>query len=146
MWNEIHNIRELEAFMNTMHNFHDSCIKEIRYLSGAYVDNEKSMYPVNDCRVLNIIIQRQFDENPVIEMEFIGLKFLKLFPVDEQYTCEILEATMIYKDSFIYWYDSSILSEKELDEYEGAIICGTRFRWRSLNGGIGEKQLYSLSQ
>lgn len=146
MWNEIADICGLADFMNTFSSFHDSCIKEIKYLSGAYVDKKLDMYPVNDRRVLNIIIQRQFEDYPMIEMEFLGLKFLKLFPIDEQYTSEIIEATMVYKNDLIYWYDSGELSEEELDKYEGTIICASGFRWRSLEGHMDQKTLYSLTE
>lgn len=146
MWKNINDISELENFMNMVCNFHDSCIKEIKYLSGSYVDEALDMYPINDCRILNMIIQRQFEDYPVIEMEFSGLKFLKLFPANEKYTSEIYEATLMYKNGFIYWYDCGVLSDEELDRYEGAVICASRLRWRPLEGCLGQKILCSLPQ
>ena len=92
-----------------------------------------------------MIIQRQYENYSVIEMEFTGLKYLKLFPVNEKYTSEISEATMIYKDGYIYWFDCSFISDEELDKYDGTIICASRFRWRPLNGCLGKKFLYTLS-
>lgn len=53
------------------------------------------MHPLNDRRVLRVVIQRQYEKNSMIEMEFQGLKYLKIFPVDESYTCEILDSTMV---------------------------------------------------
>ena len=87
MWNEIIDDNDLRNFMERVGYFHDSCIKELKYLSGAYVNEELSMYPINDRRVLNVIIQCQFEDFSMIEMEFEGLKYLKLFPVDDKYTC-----------------------------------------------------------
>jgi len=103
MWYEIKDGNELEDFMYKMCYFHDSCIKEIKYLSGAYVNNELSMHPLNDRRILNVVIQRQYEDVSMIEMEFSGLKFLKLFPVDDKYTCEIMESMMLIKNGYIYW-------------------------------------------
>ena len=100
------------------------------------------MYPINDRRVLRVVIQRQFRKNPMIEMEFGGLKFLKLFPQDENYTCEILDATMAMKDGDIYWCDCGGLSESDLDSYEGALICAKNLRWRSIEGAMGEREFY----
>lgn len=97
MWNEIASEKDLNAFMDTVYGFHDSCLKEIKYISGAYVNEKLSMSPVNKQRILSMIIQRQFENPSVIEMQFVGLKYLKLFPNDENYTCEILDATMILK-------------------------------------------------
>ena len=78
MWYEINNNSDIISFMNKIYYFHDSCIKEIKYLSGAYVDEKLSMYPINDRRILKVIIQRQFEDNSMIEMEFKGLRYLQL--------------------------------------------------------------------
>lgn len=101
MWNEIANDNNLTDFMEKMIYFHDSCLKELKYLSGAYVGEKLSMHPVNDCRTLKVIFQRQYEENSMIEMEFKGLKYLKLSPAYED-TCEILDATMILKENCIF--------------------------------------------
>lgn len=142
MWTEILDKNALKEFMESVAFFHDSCIKEIKYLSGAYVDEDLSMYPVNDRRVLSVIIQRQFKENSMIEMEFQGLKYLKLFPADDKYSCEILDSTMILKDDCIYWCDRGGLSEADLDDYEGTLLCASKFRWRPVDGCMGQKEFF----
>ena len=58
MWNEIANEKDLNSFMDTMYGFHDSCLKEIKYISGASVNEKLSMYPVNNQRVLSMIISK----------------------------------------------------------------------------------------
>ena len=142
MWNEISTNDEILQFMENMCYFHDSCIKEISYISGAYVTNKLSMYPLNNRRVLRVVIQRQHEKNSMIEMEFQGLVVLKLFPIDENYTCEILEATMIMKDGDIYWCDCGGLSEADLVDYEGTLICASKLRWRSIENHMGEEEFY----
>lgn len=57
--------------MDTVCGFHDSCLKELKYISGAYVNDELSMLPVNNQRVLSMIIQRQFKNPSVVEMQFV---------------------------------------------------------------------------
>ena len=104
-WNEITDENSLKEFMERVSFFHDSCIKEMHYLSGAYVNENLDMYPVNDRRILRVIIQRQYEEDSMIEMEFQGLKYLKLFPVDERYSCEILDSNIILKEDCIIWTD-----------------------------------------
>lgn len=143
MWHEINNNSDLINFMDTICSFHDSCLKELKYLSGAYVNEELSMYPVNDLRTLKVIIQRQFNNNSMVEMEFLGLKCLKLIPCDDKYTCEILDSTMILKDDCIYWCDSGGLSEIDLDNYEGTMICASKLRWRSIDRCMGQKEFYT---
>ena len=105
MWNEIVNNETLKEFNEKLSYFHDSCIKEIYYLSGAYVDENLEMYPINDCRILRVIIQCQNEDEPMIEMEFQDLKYLKLFPIDPHYTCEILDSTILLKEDCIIWCD-----------------------------------------
>ena len=142
MWNEINNDYDLISFMDKICFFHDSCIKEMKYLSGAYVNEKLGMYPVNDRRILKVIIQRQFEDISMIEMEFEGLKYLKLFPTDDQYTCEILDSTMILKNDCIYWCDCGGLSETDLDNYSGTMICAWKLRWRSINNRMGQTEFY----
>ncbi len=142
MWMEISDENFLKNFMESVDFFHDSCIKELKYLSGAYVDEELSMYPINDRRVLNVIIQRQYEKNPMIEMEFSGLKYLKLFPVDEGYTCEISDSTMILKEDCIYWCDCGGLLEANLSDYAGTLICASKFRWRPIDKCMGKKAFF----
>ena len=77
-WNEITDENSLKEFMERVSFFHDSCIKEMHYLSGAYVNENLDMYPVNDRRILRVIIQRQYEEDSMIEMEFQGIKILKV--------------------------------------------------------------------
>jgi len=141
MWNEIINENDLNNFMDIHYGFHDSCIKEFKYISGAYA-NGKIMHPVNELRTLKMIVQGKFKKSDVIEMEFIGLKRLNIFPTDENYTCEILDATMILKSDCIYWCDCGGLSEADMDSYIGTMICASKVRWRAADEYIGPKEVY----
>ena len=125
MWNNIANENDLKNFMDAMYDFHDSCIKEIKYISGAYVNEKLSMSPVNSQRILSVIIQRQFED-----------------PSDENYTCEILDATMIIKEDRIYWCDCGGLSEKDIESYTGTTICASKVRWRAADEYLGAKEIY----
>lgn len=146
MWNEIHTEKDLTNFMERVCFFHDSCVKEMKYLSGAYVNQELGMYPVNASRTLNIILQRQFEDIPMIEMEFGGLKYLKLFPITDGYTCEITDSAMLLKDGYIYWCDSDDVPEADIDSYCGTIICASKLRWRAIEGCMGKDAFYRSIQ
>lgn len=100
------------------------------------------MHPLNVRRALRVVIQRQYEKDSMIEMEFQGLKHLKLFPVDESYTCEILDSTMIMKDGNFYWCDCGNVSESDLNDYAGTLICASGFRWRSIENHMGDKAFY----
>ena len=142
-WTEIRDEDSLKEFMERVTFFHDSCIKEMHYLSGAYVNENLDMYPVNDRRILRVIIQRQYEEDPMIEMEFQGLKYLKLFPADERYTCEIIDSTIILKEDYIIWSDCEDKIDLE-DGDTGTLVCASKLRWRPIYGCMGAKNYWSL--
>ena len=75
MWYEISSERDINDFMKKINFFHDCCIKELKYSSGAYVNNRYEMYPVNDKRILNEAFQCQSEEKGMYELEFQGLKY-----------------------------------------------------------------------
>ena len=142
MWEKISTNDEILTFMERVCGFHDSCIKEMRYVSGAYVDVNLSMFPLNNQRVLKVLIQRQYEKDSMIEMEFQGLKYAKFFPADENYTCEISDSTMFMKDGSIYWCDCGNVSESNLEDYTGTLICAARLKWRSIENHLGENEFY----
>lgn len=104
----------------------------MRYISGAYVTEELSMYPINAKRSLSVIVQRQFEDIPVLELEFMGLDYMNLRPVDQNHTCEIIDATLMVKGNRIYWCDWGGLSGDELDTYDRTLICAEKLRWRAI--------------
>ena len=142
MWEKISTNDEILRFMERVCSFHDSCIKEMHYVSGAYVDVNISMFPLNNQRVLKVLIQRQYEKDSMIEMEFQGLKYAKLFPTDENYTCEISDSTMFIKDGNIYWCDCGNVSESDLEDYTGTLICASKLKWRSIENHLGENEFY----
>lgn len=146
MWHEIKNESELQQFMDTVDYFHDGCLKEFKYLSGAYVNSDLSMHPVNDQRILQLVFQQQNKGNPVIELEFQGLKFLNLVPTPETYSCEISECAMFFKDGYIYWYDDPCSVETDLNNFEGIAICALKVRWRTLENSTGSNEYYKRIQ
>ncbi len=141
-WNEINTEIKLTEFLNRCGNFHDSCLKELRYTSGAFVDKNLNMSAINGERELYIIIQMQSDVMPVIEIRFSKLIKLNLKPVSPEYTCEILDSSMFFEDGKIYWGDSDDFYEQR-EQYDGTWICAKKVSWRTLdNCYMGEKEIY----
>lgn len=144
MWKQIENQQALQSFLKEMDNFHDCCIKELKYISGAYVAEDLSMNPINDRRVVSVVVQRQWEENAMIEMEFLGLSFLRLCPVDENYTCEITGATMCFHEGMVYWCDCEGVTASDFARYPGTIFCAKEFRWRAVENHLGEAAFYRV--
>ena len=146
MWNEIISQDDLNNFMRLFGGFHDSCLKELKYTSGAYVEKNLLMHPFNKERVLKVIFQRQYENPSVVEIEFTGLLRMNLYLEDsDNYTCEITGATMILGDNCIYWCDCDGLSESDFSNYQGALILSSGVKWRTVDEYIGQGEVYVAS-
>lgn len=139
MWNKINNENDIKSFIDFVHNFHDSCVKEVKYSSGAYVDSDCSMVPVNSTRKLSIIIQSQYEEVKTIEMMFEGLNFLYLTPYDESFTCEIMNSILLFKDGNICWIDDDSFPDSFIN-YNGIIVSAKALFWRILHNSMGPSE------
>lgn len=142
MWHSVRTKDDITFLMETVGYFHDSCLKELKYVSGAYVNADLSMHPINDTRELKMIIQRQDDNPSAIELVFLGLNYCKLFPSNEQFTCEILDATLFWEDGNILWADCGGLSLEEIEKYDGTVISAAGLRWRAVSEWIGRGEVY----
>lgn len=143
MWNELYTQQQIDDFMREIHGFHDSCIKEMKYSSGAYVEKNLSMLPANTKRTLTVLIQRQFEDISALELEFSELEYIKMYPVNPNYTCEILDASFFIKDGLVYWCDSSDVKDDNINNYKGTVICSKKVRWRNASELIGEREFYT---
>lgn len=142
MWNEIRTEKDITLFMESIDYFHDSCLKELKYTSGAYVAEDLSMLPINRLRVLKMIIQRQAENPSAIELVFTGLNYCKLVPCSPQFTCEILDATLLWKDGNIFWADRGGLTASQIERYSGTVISAAGLKWRVVNAYIGCAEVY----
>lgn len=112
-WIKINNEEDIKTLMNLYGGFHDGCIKEMRYESGMYVDNDLSMYPFNSKRNLYVLFQRQFKNPSVIEMLFEKIDSLNLNPNNEDYDGIISGAYMCFEENKILWFDYDYFKEEE---------------------------------
>ena len=116
--------------------FSNSCMKEMKYVSGAYVEEDLGMYPVNDRRILNVIIQRQYEENSMIEIK-IRNEIFAAKTCSGKVDGEIHMQAMILKEDRVYWCDCWGFTEETIKEYTGTVICAEKVRWRSVEGHMG---------
>ena len=142
MWNEIATKEDIVNFMNIFGGFHDSCIKEISYISGAFVGDDLAMMPINNMRTADIVFQRQFRNPMAIVMRFSGLKKLHLAPNGSNYTCEIYDAAMFINENLIYWADNNYATEENIETYDGTWICAEKLQWRVIDECMGEDKIY----
>ena len=137
-WMEIQTQEDIDFLMDSMGHFHDSCIKELWYTSGAFAD-EKGMYPINSKRKMHLILQGRH----AVELVFYDLVSMYLNPVNPAYTCEILGATLILEDGDILFLDNYAQDYRTLFEYEGVgWVRAQKLRWRIIDLYFGQQDIY----
>ena len=145
MWNEITAPEDMTGLMSAFGNFHDSCIKEIRYVSGAFVAENLAMNPVNSKRIVDVVFQRQYKNPTAIVLRFVGLNVLHLAPCNDNYTCEIHGAAAFFRCGRVYWADCADAADGEIESLGGTWICADKLRWRAADECIGEHEIFGAS-
>lgn len=139
---EINDDRDIEKLMKEFNYFHDSCIKEIKYNSGGYVDEKGAMYPFNSKRCVKMIFQSQSANIRVIELKFDGITKLNLFPRNEEYDCVIYGASVKKIDNIYYWSEWENLKLEDLSKEEGTWVSADKISWRQLENAFGCEEIY----
>ena len=125
VWTEIITEEDIGSFMQVFGGFHDSCLKEMKYISGAFVGKELSMNPVNNMRIVDMVFQRQYKNPMAVALRFIGINELHLTPCNEDYTCEITDAKIFIKNGLFYWADCG---GEEIEACDGTWICADKIQ------------------
>jgi hypothetical protein len=141
---EIKDEMDIEKLMQEFNWFHDSCIKELDYYSGGYVDEDGSMYSFNSSRCVKMIFQSQNAKARVIELKFDGIKKLNLFPRDEDYDCIIYGASLKRIDNMFYWSEWENFKIEDLTKEDGTWISSRQISWRVLENAFGNKKKYQI--
>lgn len=125
-------------------HFHDSCITNLTYKSGAYVDKHKTMHFGDiDGRELNLIIQRQW-EPITLELCFVGVRRFHVVGWQDNYLCDIMYAYLsFHKDvlpgepiELIVWADTEYFNLEEiaisnsLKEPADSYVIANTLKWR----------------
>ncbi len=116
-WSYILTQADADDFMQKFEGFHDSTLDKI-----SYSDNFKTTSA-------NAI----FDNSGwfgIAELCFEGVQMLKIIPATENYSNELLCASLIVENECIFWADT--IMEKPDLTYEGTIIKALSLKWRKL--------------
>lgn len=70
-WNYIETMEDVNFLLSQTYSFHDSVLKEMKYVSGAYVDCDNNMRPTNSVSQITMRIDSQ--QCRAIEMIFEGV-------------------------------------------------------------------------
>ncbi len=122
-WQYIQTQEEAQEFMKLFAGFHDSNLVKLTYDES------------DECGIkVNVI----FDNScwfGVVELCFEGVQLLKIVPPKENYSSEILSATLYVDEEGVFWADNYM--EKPDIKYDGSIIRALSLKWKKLEGVEG---------
>ncbi len=127
---KIHTDADIMDFMKQFSFFHDSCIKEIHYISGSFVTDDRSMHPVNSKRNLSIIFESQQAKCKTVELLFDKIVELHLIPETEDYDCVIQGVFFKRINNLFYWANWMDFSPDSLPIGFGTYIIAESVSWR----------------
>ncbi len=103
MWKQIETQRDIDELLLECQGFHDCCLYSMQYTSGAYVDQNGNMHPINSQRAVELQVHQQSAGRKTIELRFEGIETLVLSPTPPNLTCELLEGYVVLHDDKVFW-------------------------------------------
>ena len=149
VWHEINSAKDIDYLFEFYGGFHDSCIKELRYASGAMVTADRAMFfGKSQDRQVDIVFQSQWNPNE-IEMRFVGMRRMNITGWQSNYLCEIFGCHLAFHndliagldDDLIVWSDNSgfnpkqLLDRQILSEPGVSFIIAEKLSWREVHIG-----------
>ena len=146
-WYEVKEQKDIDYLLKKYCGFHDSCLVELNYKSGAYVDKERSMcLGKSEERGLHMIFQSQCTET-VLELCFTNVKKFHVAGWQEHYSCDIFDCyleicndlIMGRDDNLIVWADNECFNPREeveryiLNEPMTTYVIASNLKWRYLS-------------
>ena len=129
---QINNEKDIEYFLGQCEHFHDSCIFEIHYKSGAYVDEKLSMHPVNSVNTLTIRFHSQNEKCRRFDVVFTDLIHFNFTPITCKYSCEIFRGKLIQRRGLYYWSTDDEFDPDDiscLTDNKTTWVCCRKIRW-----------------
>lgn len=144
IWNEVRNKGDIDYLLWQYGGFNDACLKELKYISGAYVDENETMY-YGSCqeRQVSLIFNRQWEPSRA-ELLFSGVRKCSIAGWQETYTCDIYGIYLAFRDdlvlgkNMIVWADTCNFDLGEetgrmlLSEPMPTYLIAESLKWRFL--------------
>jgi hypothetical protein len=139
-WNEIKNQIEVDSFNECFGYFHDSCLKELWFSTGGYVNKDYRMNPISN-PIARLIFQRQSEQLSIIEIEFKDVIQINVRPVPINYGVDIIQTHMYFENGVFFLSDKDYeYSENGKDK--STWIAAKKVRWRKIDNGLGKNNYY----
>lgn len=146
IWHAVSNQFDIDYLNEIYGEFHDACITELRYISGADIDNNLSMgFGESTDRKLFVIFKRQWKPMK-IELLFEGMREMNISGWQNHYFCDIFDGYLSLHqdlingrdDNLIVWADNAGFNPKEISERDIlsepliTYIISEKLKWRLL--------------
>lgn len=128
-WHYVETQEDAIMLLSQTSGFHDSVLKELSYVSGAYVNTDRSMYPTADIRKVTMLFQSQWCSD--FELVFEGATGLNLRPAGDNYSADIYGASIYVKNASVFFCDGETTDFDKT--YDGTWIVAYSLRWRFLD-------------
>lgn len=123
----------IDELMKTFNGFHDSCITEIHYVSGAHVNENRAINPFDSIRTVTIIFQSQCAVTRTIEIKFENVVRLNLCPKTEMQDAVIYGASIFRCNNLLYWSSLCDIEISELGKADFTWISAEKISWRIID-------------
>lgn len=138
-WNIIKNNNDIGHLLNEYCGFHDSCICKVDYISGASVNEERTM---TGCSAETSKLKVNFQSQMVLktlQLQFIGLRRMNLIGYEKNYFSDITSCYLSMHEGYILWanndwFDPEAPCEnKLLNEPMDTFIVADKLQWRFID-------------
>lgn len=139
-WKIINSKEEADELSDLYCNFHDGCLKEIWFSSGAHLKRNFTISAISN-PIARFLIQRPWPNPRVIEIEFTEIVQINIKPEGDDVFIEILDTRLYFEDGIFFWSVQGYqINDEDKDKYTW--IAAKKVRWRVVEELIGEETVY----
>ena len=143
-WNKVITQSDVDSLLEIYGGFHDACIINLNYTSGANVDESLSMiYGAPEDSKVSVVFKRQWKPASV-ELLFEGMRKMNIAGWQNNYSCDIIHCYLAFHNdlikgldqNLIVWADSCSFNPKELPDRKilqepmTTYIISNSLKWR----------------
>lgn len=122
-WHDINSQSDIDFLQKTYGGFHDSCITELRFVSGADVDENLAMgFGASIDRKLYVIFKRQWKPMK-IELLFEGMRKANIEGWQNNYLCDIFDSYLAQHNDLIKGRDENLIVWADTVGFNPKVIC-----------------------
>ena len=108
-WNAIHSKRDIQNLLEAYGGFHDACLVDVFYRSGARVTDQNAMvFGPSDDHVMFMTFHSQWHKEP-LELCFTGVKRCNIVGFQSNYSSEILDCYLAFHTDLITGHDDPLI-------------------------------------